>query len=138
MAKEEKLKAAAEQSAEDAAELEAEEATNKNDPSRYTHEFNKTFEWMGKSYDTLSFDFSALTGKDSLAIEREVLTVSGKTVIMPEYTPEYLVGMLARSCTERNEAGKKVIGTDAFNSMPLGDFQRMTKAARRFLLRYGS
>lgn len=111
---------------------------DEDDPSVYTHTFKKPFRWMNNEYTKLTFDFSTLTGKDSLAIEREVMSLYGKTTVMPEFTPEYLVGMLARSCTERSSDGKRAIGVDAFDAVPLGDFQSMTKAARRFLLRYGS
>ena len=102
----------------------------------YTHTFKTPFTYNGRTYDVLTFDWKSLTGNDSLAIENEMLT-KGKTLVVPAYTGEYLTGMAARACTERNEKGARVIGTDAIRALPLGDFQVICGRARTFLLRAG-
>lgn len=102
----------------------------------YTHIFRKPFSYEGRTYEELTFDWESLTGNDSLAIENEVVA-KGKTLVVPAYTGEYLVGMAAHACTERGENGKRVIGTDTVRAMPLGDFQKICNRARNFLLRAG-
>lgn len=116
---------------------EAEKAAGKaTDIGTYTHKFNKPFSYNGKTHDSLTFDFWGLTGNDSLAIENEMLS-RGKTLVVPAYTGEFLVGMAARACTERDEKGARVIGTDTISALPLGDFQVICGRARTFLLRAG-
>lgn len=105
------------------------------DFSTYTHHFKKPFTYAGRTFDKLTFDWESLTGRDSLAIESE-LSMKGKTLVLPAYTGEYLVGMAARACTERDD-GKRVAGTDMLQAMPLGDFQKICGRARNFLLRSG-
>lgn len=105
------------------------------DFSTYTHHFKKPFTYAGRTYDELTFDWESLTGRDSLAIEEE-LSLKGKTLVLPAYTGEYLVGMAVRACTERNE-GKHAVGKDVMYAMPLGDFQKICGRARNFLLRSG-
>lgn len=102
----------------------------------YTHIFRKPFSYEGRTHEELTFDWESLTGNDSLAIENEVVA-KGKTLVVPAYTGEYLVGMAARACTERDERGKRVVGTDTIRAMPLGDFQKICNRARNFLLRAG-
>lgn len=102
----------------------------------YTHLFRSPFSYAGKTYEELTFDWESLTGDDSLAIEGEVNS-KGKTLVIPAYTGEYLVGMAARACTARDENGRRVIGSDTIRAMPLGDFQKICNRARNFLLRSG-
>jgi hypothetical protein len=102
----------------------------------YTHVFRKPFAYEGRTYEELTFDWDGLTGNDSLAIEKEV-TSRGQTLVVPAYTGTYLVGMAARACTERDDNGRRVVGTDTIRAMPLGDFQRICNRARNFLLRSG-
>ena len=96
----------------------------------YQHIFQTPFTWEGKSYEHLTFRWDKLTGRDSLAIERE-LTRLGKTLIAAEFSGEYLARMAVRACEER-------IGLDVFLAMPLGDYTRIVSRARSFLLRSGS
>ncbi len=107
----------------DAAEKEAKKATG-----RYVHKFAAPFEYQGKTYDALEFDFAKLTGRDSLAIEDECEAVLGKAVIVPALSGQYLVRMAARACTEK-------IGSDVIMALPLTDFTRIQTAARNFLLK---
>ena len=43
------------------------------DFDRYTHTFAKPFTYEGETHDKLSFDWTTLTGRDSLAIEAEIM-----------------------------------------------------------------
>lgn len=103
----------------DAAMEAAEEA-----PSAYTHVFSKPFNWMGKKYHELDFRWDELTGADFIAIENELLAL-GKPVITPEFSSEFLMRMASKSCG---------IGSDAFLTMPFGDFNKIRSAARNFML----
>lgn len=40
--------------------------------SGYTHTFDTPFTFEGRTYDTLTFDFSKLSGDDDIAIENEL------------------------------------------------------------------
>ena len=57
--------------AQDAAEAErvAEEAKQEQETGSYTHTFKNPFPWKGKTYETLTFDWTALNGGDHLEIE---------------------------------------------------------------------
>ncbi len=75
----------------------------------------------------LHFDFSKLTGNDSLAIERE-LSAMGSPVIVASMSGEYLIRMAVRSCSTK-------IGMDDMGRMGISDFNRIRGAARNFLLK---
>ena len=122
--------------AEDAAEAErvAEEAKQEQETGRYTHTFKKPFQWKGRTFKSLTFDWTTLKGRDHLEIEQEVL-MRGRTLVSPAFTGEFLAGMAARACTERDEKEKRVIDRQAVMEMDLVDFQAITRKARGFLLR---
>lgn len=107
-----------------------------SDVGVYTHLFKTPFSYGGHTFDVLSFDWGSLTGNDSLAIENEMLA-RGKTLVIPAYTGEYLVGMAAHACTERGADDRRIVGTDTIRALPLGDFHRICNKARNFLLRAG-
>jgi len=122
--------------AESAAEAEKLEAIAKNEPDNlvYTHQFKKPFTYQNVTYEQLTFDWSTLTGNDYIAIETEMLR-RRKTLIVPEYTSEFLCAMAARACTNRNEEGFRILNTDAMKAMPMRDFQAICRTAQYFLLR---
>lgn len=95
----------------------------------YTYNFAKPWEYEGKTYQTLTFDWDKLTGNDSLAIEAELQTM-GRALIAPEFSGDYLVRMAARACTTR-------IGCDVIQAMPISAFNTIRNKARSFLLRSG-
>lgn len=103
----------------------------------YTHIFKRPFSYNGVAHESLTFDWGALTGKDHMAIENEILR-RGKTLILPEWTSEFLCGMAVRACTTRNDEGFRVLSVESLNAMPMRDFQMICKSARDFLLRAGS
>lgn len=92
----------------------------------FVHTFKRSFSYNGRDYDSLTFDFEALTGKDTLDIESE-LARKGQMVVVPEFNAGYLAAMASKACTED-------IGVDGFEYMSLRDFNAIRGAARRFLL----
>ncbi len=122
--------------AEDAAEAErvTEEAKKEPKIGSYTHKFKKPFQWKGHAYESLTFDWTVLDGEDHLEIESEIV-MKGRTLVNPAFTGDFLAGMAARACTERDENGKRVIDGQAVKKMPMTDFQVITRKARGFLLR---
>lgn len=123
---------------EDAAEaVKAEEEAKKEpDIGHYTHTFKTPFRWKDREFESLTFDWTTLKGRDHLEIEQEVL-MKGRTLVTPAFTGDFLAGMAARACTERNEKGKRVIDRQAVAEMDMADFQAITRKAQAFLLRAG-
>ena len=123
---------------EDAAEAErvAEEAKREQGAGSYTYTFKTPFQWKGRTFESLTFDWTVLKGKDHLEIEQELLA-KGRTLVSPAFTGDFLAGMAARACTERDENGKRVIDGQAVVEMDMADFQAITRKARGFLLRAG-
>lgn len=107
------------------------------DIGTYTHTFKKPFTYEGRTYEKLTFYWDGLSGKDSVAIERELLG-RGLTTVIAELTPEYLAAMAVRACTYRNDDGFRTVTVDTLYAMPLREFRRICAAARSFLLRAGS
>lgn len=93
----------------------------------YKHVFKKKFEYEGKTYTELTFDFAGLTGRVALEIERELSAV-GKSVVVPAFNSEYLIRMASKACNEP-------IGADAFEIMQYADYVKITNKARNFILR---
>lgn len=99
----------------------------KADTSVYTHVFKKPFEHEGKTYTELTFNFAGLKGRDMLAIETEMQAMS-EYALAPEISANFQCKMAAK-------AGG--IGSDVLEAMPLKDFNKITGAARSFLLDSG-
>lgn len=118
----------------DGKELDAAEQAAQDSTNSYTHVFEPPFEFEGESFGSLSFDWEKLTGGDSLAIEREVLAVTGRPVVTPEFSGEYLIRMAVRACTALRQDGKRKLGADAYRAMRMSDFNAIRNAARSFLL----
>ena len=93
----------------------------------YTHKFKRPFEYCGKAYKEIIFDFESLAGRDMVAISTEMQN-SGEILTTAEFSPGFQYRMAARA------AG---IGSDVLEAMPLKDFNKITGAARRFLLDSG-
>ena len=117
-----------------AAEAQALEAQSEPDLGSYTRTFATPFSYEGETYERLTFQWDALTGKDSLDIERDLRT-KGITVVVAEYTPEYLAAMAARACTYRDSEGKRKVSMFTLQALPLRDFRAICAQARRFLQR---
>lgn len=121
----------------EAAEEQEQAAKRETDTGVYVHRLSKPLHWEERSYEVLTFQWDALTGADHLDIENELL-VRGKTLVVPEYTGDYLCGMAVRACTERNEKGLRALNAAALKKLPLKDFVAICKKARSFLMRWES
>lgn len=132
--KEKKLNMAGVEEDAEEAERVAEEARRAPEARTYTHTFKKPFQWKDHAYDSLTFDWDALSGRDHLEIESEII-MKGRTLVSPAFTGDFLAGMAARACTERDEKGKRVIDGKAIEKMTMADFQAITRKARGFLIR---
>jgi len=108
------------------AQTEAEKLAIEGGDYTYTHKFRKPFTYMGAVYTELRFDWDSLTGRDSLAIEAE-LQALGNPVVVPAFSGAYLIRMAAKACTVK-------IGADAFEYMPLAEYNKVRNSARSFLL----
>lgn len=107
-------------------ELEQARAEAKNATDLFTLKFKKPLMYDSVEYDELQFDFDKLTGKDSLAVERE-LSLRGIQVAVPAFSGEYIIRIAAKACTTP-------IGYDAFERMSLKDYNRVRGKVRNFLM----
>lgn len=94
------------------------------DPCTYVHKFKKPFEWQGKKYETLAFDFDSMTGRDFIAIDKEI-TMKGSTAIVPAFSVPFLIALSARA------AG---VGSDMLEAMPIYEVNKIFTKARNFML----
>ncbi len=101
------------------------EADEKKDVYSYTHELKREFEYEGKKYKIIHFDWGNLTGKDGLAIENEMQTL-GTPVVIPSLSGGYLIRMAARASG---------IPTNALLALPIRDYNKIRSEARSFLLK---
>lgn len=93
----------------------------------YTHAFKRPFEYGGTTYTELTFNFERLTGRDMVSIETE-MQMANEYALAPEISRNFQSKMAAKA------AG---IGSDVMDAMPLPEFNRITNAARDFLLDTG-
>ena len=80
----------------------------------YVHEFREAFEWEGKVYAKLTFDFGKLTGDDILAVEDE-LSRTRHVAVVPQLDMEFKRRIAVR-------AVDAPLGEDAFRAMKAKDF----------------
>lgn len=107
---------------------EAERLAEKNNgKNTYTHVFKEPFAYEGRTFETVTFDWGKLTGRDGLAIERELQTL-GIALMVPAFSGEYLIRMAAKASVEG-------ISSDMLEALPLHDYNRIRSAGRSFLLK---
>ncbi len=106
---------------------ESAQAVAQGDTGVYTHVFKKPFKYEGKTYSELTFNFERLTGKDMVSIETE-MQMNNEYALAPEISRSFQAKMAAKA------AG---IGSDVLEAMPIKDFNRITNAARGFLIDTG-
>lgn len=104
----------------------AEKEAAQDDANLFTFKFRKPFEYEGKTYTELKFDFEKLTGADSINIEAE-LQAKGVAIFAPAFSAPYLIRMCARACTES-------VDYKFFEAMRLKDYVSIRSKARNFLL----
>ena len=126
MAQDEKKIAEKEELNEDIDLDKAEEEAAKDDADLFVFRFKKPFEYEGKTYTELKFDFNGLTGADSINIEAE-LQAKGVAIFAPAFSAPYLVRMCARACTEK-------VDYKFFEALRLKDYVTIRSKARNFLL----
>ena len=107
-------------------ELEQAKAEAKKAENLFTLKLKKPLSYEGTDYTELSFDFDNLTGRDSLDVERE-LAMRGIQVAVPAFSGEYIVRIAAKACAEP-------LGSDAFESLSLRDYNRLRSKVRNFLM----
>lgn len=105
----------------------AQENATAGDVGVYTHKFKKPFEYAGVTYEELKFDFERLTGRDMVSIETEMQS-RNEYALAPEISRNFQSKMAAKAAK---------IGSDVLDAMPLVDFNKITNAARDFLLNTG-
>lgn len=103
------------------------ESDTDTDGLNYTHVFKKPFEFEGKTYDKLTFDFEGLLGSDMIAVENEMAAV-GEYVLSPEISTSFLSKIAARA------AG---VGSDLIEHLPIRDFGKIKNKSRDFLVTTG-
>jgi hypothetical protein len=103
---------------------EAKIAKKENNPV-YEHVFDTPFEWEGKKYEKITFDFSSLTGSDTIAVEDE-MAGEGKYVFTT-MDSKYLIKLAAR-------ASNPSVGSDMLAKTQLKDFKKITGRMKSFLL----
>jgi len=93
----------------------------------YVHRFKKPYEFEGKKHETINFYFERLTGKDMIAIENEM-----------QANNEYALDpLLSRNFQSKMASRAGGIGSDALEAMPFQEFNKITNAARNFLIDTG-
>ena len=108
------------------AEQKAKEEAAKDTAVKFTFKLLTPVEYEGETYEKLEFDFSELSGADSLNIEAE-LNSMGIVVISPSYQSPYLLRMCARAC-------KQKVDVNIFSKFKLRDYLSLRNKARNFLM----
>ena len=116
------------------AEQEIAKANAQPEESVYVHQLKKPFTWEGKTAESLTFDWDGLTGADYAAIE-DRMTRRGRTLVTPEFTGTFLVGMAVMACTDRDSKGRRIVDEPFLQALPLRDYKVILMKARDFLLR---
>lgn len=107
--------------------LPAEKNANASSSDTYIHKFKKPFKYEGKNYTTINFYFGKLTGSDMLKIENEM-----------QANNEYAIDpLLSRSFLSKMASKASGVSSDVIESIPLQDFNKITNAARNFLIDAG-
>ncbi len=96
---------------------------NKGNVGVYNHTFKTPFEYEGKKYKTICFNFNKMTGQDFISVENEMMNKN-------EYA---LDPILSRSYLSKLASKASGIPSDIIEAMPARDFKKITDAARNFL-----
>ncbi len=101
------------------------EEADKNDDV-FVMNLKTPFEWEGKKYERLTFNWTRLTGRDSIDVERE-MTLRGRGSLLPEASSEFQMRIAARACMEG-------ISFEGLRELPLNVSFAIQRKARGFLL----
>lgn len=103
-------------------EGETENVVHNEDSGIFDIRLTKPLEAFGKQYETVSLDFSRLTGEDIMDIDRELLR-EGTIVMLHNLQTEFL----AKACVRASG-----VGEDVLLKLDSRDFLKLVSAARRF------
>ncbi len=93
----------------------------------YVHKLARPFTYENKTITELEFHFEDLTGRDMLKIEKEMQDMQ-EYALAPEISSNFQCKLAAKAAN---------VGSDMLESLPLKDFNRITNAARNFLISTG-
>ncbi len=102
----------------------ADKNANTGASDTYIHTFKKPFEYEGNKYTSINFYFGKLTGREMLKIESE-MQASNEYALDP---------LLSRNFLSKMASKASGISSDVLEAMPLQDFNKITNAARNFLI----
>lgn len=102
-------------------------ATQNEDRYEYVHVLHKPFEYEGRTYSTIHFNWEKLTGNDGIAIENEMQAL-GTPVVIPSLSGAYLIRMAARASEEN-------IAANVLMALPIREYNKIRSEARSFLLK---
>ncbi len=90
----------------------------------YVHKFATAFEYEGKKFVTLNFDFGSLTGQDMISIEEE-MSSQNKYIITPEIDSDFMIRLAAKASG---------VSSDTLMALPLREFTKIRNKTRDFLI----
>lgn len=102
----------------------------------YTHEFAKSFTYGGSTVEKLTFDWDTLTGRDSIAIDRELTKSSGGQGVQ-NFGREHMALIAVRACSARNENDIRIVSKEFMEALPIVDFEEITAMGRLFFRFWG-
>lgn len=102
----------------------------------YTHEFDQPFTYNGNTVEKLTFHWYTLTGRDSIAIERELAADSGGRGAQ-NYSREHMALIAVHACSERGSNDIRIVNKDFMNALPIVDFEEITAMGRLFFRLWG-
>lgn len=90
----------------------------------YIHKFKTPFTCEGKTYETLTFDYNKLTGRDMMNISNE-MTMNNEVMMAMEISLGFQTRMASKASG---------VGLDIIEKMPMKDVAEFVSKARLFLL----
>lgn len=102
----------------------------------YTHEFSPPFTYGGNTVEKLTFNWSALTGRDSISIEREIAAAT-KGRGAENFGREHMALIATRACSARNDNDMRIVSMDFMEALPIVDFEEITAMGRLFFRAWG-
>ena len=90
----------------------------------YVYKLKEPFAYENKKYDEVSLNFTALKGKDMIAIEDEMEAL-GKSYLGPEFSAEFAGRLAARAAN---------MSFEVLIEFPYRDYSGISSAVRNFML----
>lgn len=102
----------------------------------YTHEFSPAFTYNGSTVEKLTFHWAALTGRDSVNIEREMSAASGGQGVQ-NFGREHMALIAVRACSDRDANDMRIVDKGFMEALPIVDFEEITAMGRLFFRLWG-